>query len=257
MDLQTYSQFKWLTTERNAQFVDSITTVRKEVYQITPNVKNLYSPLFIVSKQPKRYIYIEEQKTTVDLDGCELEDNYIKHCFTNIQQQKNRIRKKVLSIASIVDTHPKQNSFFITLTIPNYNADIRSFLNRYFMYLKTKGISYMYYFWVLEFGKNSDNPHYHIVVTLDKPVKDFNLLKPDLRGWIGHTEVQRVRKSVYRYMCKYMTKETVICLNHRNVGFSQMTCCIEKLKQKRRSSSSTPTKKLNKNLRSWKFIPKS
>lgn len=244
--IQTYSTFRWLTTVKNPHFGGKLNVVHKEVYLNTSNVKQTVSQLFIISKEPRRTTYIRECITSVDLDGCEITEDYVDKSFTSFEVQKTKLRKKVLSVSSIVDRHPKKNTFFLTLTAANHNEDIRIFLNRYFTYLRKKQYTILNYFWVLEFGKNSNNPHYHVVVTFDSPINDFDSLKPDSHGWYGHTQIERVKKSVYRYMTKYLTKESVLCVNRRNCGFSQMTCAVFREPVK-------PTIKLKS--RKWDYLP--
>jgi hypothetical protein len=129
------------------------------------------------------------------------------------------------NIQNSVKNKKKCNSIFITLTMPESNADLKEHLRIKNQYLKRKGYTFMY-FWVLEFGKNNTNPHYHIVYCVYNEsinIKDFHFDTKNLK-WKGRTKTEFVKKSVYNYMCKYTTKQTAVCYNHRNVGFSQLYC---------------------------------
>jgi len=227
---------EFVCSQKNPLFKDNIFAVTSESCLKTSNVLNgQKSNLFIVAPEPRRYTLLRYNKR-VNLESRGLEYDY--KLISSTEKLKRDARRKALFIGQIIDSARFSKQFysvFVTLTKGAENRSIRDFLKLYKQDLKRKGINVVYHFWVLEFGKNGNNPHYHINLLIEgkKPKKLPKVLFPE-RFWNQkfisgdkvintRTDVQFVKKSVYRYMTKYFTKDVqVFCVNHRNTGFSSL-----------------------------------
>ena len=224
---QSNKLYKWRASTINPHFAGNFKIAKRESCLLSLKYHNKRSEneatkIFLINTAPRRYNHY----LVTDLD------TYMSHraTFDSSQSIKFKIRQKALkygqlmdNIISAVNNKKKANSIFITLTLPEKNKDLKDHLRIKNQYLKRKGYTFMY-FWVLEFGKNNNNPHYHIVYTVmnDKiNIKDFHFDTKNLK-WKGRTKTEFVKKSVYNYMCKYATKQATRCYNYRNVGFSQL-----------------------------------
>jgi hypothetical protein len=215
---------------------------------LTLNVNIKTTQLFLTSPVPKRYTYFTCVTTNIDSSGTEFR-KYEKIESNDVIYKKRVARNKLLSIAQILEysesksknqIEGKYKPFLITLTLPHQNRSIREFLNRYKIQLKRNGIDLLYYCWALEFGKNGKHPHYHIVIWVNNwsnvvqkvkrskfecIYKGYSILFPHWYGWVGRTEVSPIKKSVYRYLTKYFTKEVnYIRSNGRNYGYGKLSC---------------------------------
>lgn len=115
-----------------------------------------------------------------------------------------RLRKKLRKFTEIIDASFKFK-IFITLTFAEDVSDDKAskFLKNYFQWLRDNGFKFKY-FWVKELTKRG-RIHYHVIL-----FSNTFIPKPDASGWKGGmSNIQLVRKNVYRYVSKYLSKQSV------------------------------------------------
>lgn len=228
---------KWtfFKSERNPQFIDNLKTVKAETCLIANNSdKNLY----IVTKLPRRYTTINKFQYVIRdevflKENTEEREQYVSD---SILEMRKRARSRMLTLAAAYEPAREKKivkALFVTLNLPQHNIPIHKWLDRYLKNHRRNGRNIYAYFWCLEFGKDGDHPHYHLCVYTDYKVRLSDWF-PDKHGWISNDDLIKngntckteiVRKSVYRYMTKYFTKNhSYFCLNWRNYGFSRNYC---------------------------------
>ena len=148
---------------------------------------------------------------------------------TSNQLRYKRMGRKLSAFFNVTknDTRYAKNNrskgkylpIFITLTYENGDSwdskDISKLIKRYKKHFTSGGkkalmpISDFRYVWVAELQKRGVI-HYHIVMWLPRFMK-LSGLKPDDLGWWNHgfTNVVAVKKSVFAYLSKYMSKGSV------------------------------------------------
>lgn len=115
-----------------------------------------------------------------------------------------RLRKKLRKFTEIMDSSFKFK-IFITLTFAEDVTDDKAskFLKNYFQWLRDNGYKFKY-FWVKELTKRG-RIHYHVILFSNSFIP-----KPDTSGWKGGmSNIQLVRKNVYRYVSKYLSKQSI------------------------------------------------
>jgi len=137
-----------------------------------------------------------------------------KRCFEtdNSSRKLRRIRSRLKKFAQEMEKKGYRYKIFITLTFKEV-IDDREARYKFYIWLKQMRRKYnIKYFWVCE-RQNRGVLHYHIVVW-----SNVKLKKPDHEYWHhGMSRIELVRKSVFRYMSKYISKEAV---NGRMYGYS-------------------------------------
>jgi hypothetical protein len=213
---QKYDYFLFRKSIKNPHFADNITPVRR---LSCPNTDNLHnnSQLFIVNPMPRRYYYysgyVEDRIESVTTDSN--------------KQKAFKMNNKFRHLAEIWETGWLKKKFsvvFVTMTIPESNLDIGTFLKRYKLYLSRKyQIEVLSYYWVLEFGVTGKNPHYHLAILTDR-TKRLSCFCPEKIGlWNGFCKTVFVKKSVVRYMSKYYSKGDLMVMNRRRFGASNLS----------------------------------
>jgi hypothetical protein len=149
------------------------------------------------------------------------------------KKRAKALNDKLRKFADIINVGFQRKEFsviFITMTGAEINDDMRTFLNHYKIKLKRKGFSLYGYCWVLEFGKNGNNPHYHLCICTkrNKTLSSFCPVKMGL--WSSFCKTEFVRKDVTRYMSKYLQKGDLIVANRRRFGVSNFQCTLKSLK---------------------------
>jgi len=115
-----------------------------------------------------------------------------------------RLRRKLRKFAEILENVYRYR-IFITLTFAEDVTDdaAATLLKNYFQWLRDNGYDFKY-FWVKERTKRG-RIHYHVIL-----FSDTYIPKPDASGWKGGmSNVQLVRKGVYAYMAKYLSKSSI------------------------------------------------
>ena len=132
--------------------------------------------------------------------------------FFDFCKNDNRYAKSISSKGTYIPV-------FITLTYRNNSLwdkkDISRIIDKYRKYFTNKGSDLMpkqdfRYVWVAELQKRGVI-HYHLVVWMPR-FKKLKSLKPDALGWWdkGYSNAVAVRKSVFAYLMKYLSKGTSI-----------------------------------------------
>ncbi len=143
----------------------------------------------------------------------------ISHFFNLTHQQKDE--KGNLLYARNRNSKGKYVPVFITLTYPSNDdwnpTDISNFLKRYDMYAKRSWGLKLRYCWVAETTK-AGVIHYHIVTwiprnkRLPKPAIPIKVtykngnVREYSAPWAYWAKIESVRKSVYQYLVKYISK---------------------------------------------------
>lgn len=221
MDANIISR-NWRKTIKNPHFVENCRLVRRESCLITSNPHN---HIFIVNTESKRFLYFVDE--VVDENG---EIDYTPFSKNSNDIAFSKMRFRILERAALLDNIIESViTLFITLTMPEMNEPITEFLRKYKQKLSRKGYIIVNHIFVLEFGEKNENPHYHIALSFEKCKYEMSDFFPDTQmNWKGRTEVSKVKKSAFRYMCKYLTKNKARCFNHRNFGLSNSVCAIKK-----------------------------
>jgi len=114
------------------------------------------------------------------------------------------LRKKLRKFVQLVENRYKYK-IFITLTFDSDVSDSEAStrLKNYFQWLRDNGYKYKY-FWVKERTKNG-RIQYHVIL-----FSDTFIPKPDCSGWSsGMSNIQLIKKGVYRYVSKYLPKQSI------------------------------------------------
>jgi hypothetical protein len=225
MEQQITTTFYWHSSERNPQYWDNMTAVRRESCHITYNV--LKTNIYYTNKLPRRYTWFRGEDLEV-LDKFGNSEWIYKQTDSN-KQNAMYMNKRLLAFANIINVGWKAKFFsvvFLTLTMPEHNDGIRKFLKSYKQYLKRIGILVLGHAWVLELGKKGDNPHYHVVICTNR-IKNLSYFRPN-SWWKGRCKTEFVRKDCVRYMCKYLQKGDSLVQNWRRFGISNLSSNLKK-----------------------------
>ena len=114
------------------------------------------------------------------------------------------LRRKLRKFAQLIENAYKYR-IFITLTFAEDVSDgeASTALKNFFQWLRDHGYEFKY-FWVKELTK-SGRIHYHVIL-----FSNTFIPKPDASGWkCGMSNVQMVQKGVYRYVSKYLPKQSI------------------------------------------------
>jgi len=114
------------------------------------------------------------------------------------------LRRKLRKFAEILENVYRYR-IFITLTFAEDVSDSEAStqLKNYFQWLRDHGYDFKY-FWVKQRTK-SGRIHYHVIL-----FSDTYIPKRDVSRWKGGmSNVQLVRKGVYAYMSKYLSKSSI------------------------------------------------
>jgi len=127
-----------------------------------------------------------------------------KVIVTKMDRKLVVMRKKLRKFAQLLENTYKFR-IFITLTFSEDVSDSEAsrHLKNYFQWLRDNGVEFKY-FWVKELTKRG-RIHYHVILFSNTVIP-----KPDLSGWkVGMSNIQLVRKGVYKYVSKYLSKEAI------------------------------------------------
>jgi len=132
----------------------------------------------------------------------------------NSRKKLQRVRSRLKKFAEVMEQQGYVYKIFITLTFRDEVSD-EDARYKFMIWLKEMRRKYknIKYFWVCERQKRGVL-HYHVVVW-----SNVKLKKPDEEFWRhGMSRIEIVRKNVYTYMLKYLSKETI---SGRMYGYSQ------------------------------------
>jgi hypothetical protein len=146
------------------------------------------------------------------------DDPYLQSLLSGQKLKLNRMNRKLSFFfyqTSKIDEYANNRNSkgrlvpsLITLTYPDNSfwspKDISAFVNKLRMYAKRKmGLDTLRYAWVAETTKKGII-HYHLVVWHPR---NKRFPRPDDQGWWKHiSNISGVRKGVYSYMRKYLSK---------------------------------------------------
>jgi len=234
MSEQKYISFSFCKSEINPHFADNLSAVNRlschntdksntdDAKRILLDSNRVCSQLFIVNPMPRRfYKYVGLNAETMIYDPLNTDSN---------KQRAMHMNKRLMNWSQVINHGWQKKSFsvlFITLTMADANNDIATFLNHYRIKLRRlHSIEIFSYAWVLEFGSNGTNPHYHLSIVVNR-TKDLKKFCPKSMGiWTGFVKTEFVKKDVARYMSKYLQKGDLIVCNRRRFGVSNMVSTV-------------------------------